>query len=65
VDTVWRTTKDDADDRVISNRKLVVGQDFAKRVQLSHTATDKLSGLRAKVKDDDFLLHVVFIIEFL
>ena len=55
IDTVRRARQDDAYHIGVILRKLVVWHDFAKRVQLAHTATDELGGLRTKIQNDDFL----------
>ena len=50
-----RTAEDDADDALVANGKLVVGQNLAERVEFADTATNQLCGLAAEVEDDDFL----------
>ena len=55
VDAIGRTRKDDADDIGIVEGHLVVGEDFAERVQLADAPSDELCGLRTEVKNDDFL----------
>ena len=57
IDAVGRTRQDDTYHIGVILRKLVVRHDFAKRVQLAHTATDELGGLRTKIQNDD-LLHI-------
>ena len=57
VHTEGRTAEDDANDRWVVLRELVVGQDFAEGVELAHAASDELCGLRSEVEDNDFLLH--------
>src|SRR5574344_556775 len=42
---IRRAAQDNTDDRRVILRKLVVWQNFAERVQLSHTTTNKLRGL--------------------
>ena len=56
---IGRPTEYHADDRRVVGRKLIVGQDFAERVEFAHAASDELGGLRTEVEDNDFLLHVV------
>ena len=57
VNRIGRTGKNHANHRLIANRELVVGQNFAKRVEFAHATTNQLSGLRAEIQDDNFLLH--------
>ena len=58
---IRRTAKDYADNARRVLRKLVVRQDFTKRVKLAHAAADELRCLRTEVENDDFL-HRIFLL---
>ena len=59
VDRVGRTTQDDANDGGVVLRELVVRQNLAEGVQLAHTPSDELRGLRSEIKNDNLLLHTI------
>ena len=61
VDTVGRAGEDDTDNTRIIVREPVVRQDFAESIQLTQTPTDELGGLRAEIKNNNLLLHLLFI----
>ena len=52
-----RTRKNHANHRIVAHRKLIVGQNFAKRVKFANASTNQLSGLRTEIQDNNFLLH--------
>ncbi len=58
---VGAATQDDTYDGRVIFWKLVVRQNLTKRIQLAHASTYELCGLRTKVEDDDFLLHIMLI----
>ena len=52
---IGRTGEDDTNHIGVISREFIVWHDFAEGVELTHTASDELRGLRTKVKNDDFL----------
>ena len=50
--------EDDAPHAFVAVRKLVVGHNLAIHVQFAQAAPDELGGLRAEVKNDNFLFHI-------
>ena len=51
------SAEDDADDRRVVLRELVVGHNLAEGIKLAHTAANELRGLRTKIKNYYLLLH--------
>ena len=60
VHRVGRTRENDSNYALVAHRELVVGQNFAERVELTHAAAYELGRLRAEVENDNLLLHCVY-----
>ena len=58
VDAIGRTAENHAYHRGVVLRKLVVGHNLAKGVQLAHPAANELRGLRAEVENNNLLHHI-------
>ena len=56
---VRRAAQDDSYHRGVVLGELVVRKNLAERIQLAHSATYELRGLRTEIENDNLLLHVV------